>query len=30
MKTPNELNKIYDRLPKEKIELSKVELKRIE
>tara|TARA_R110000803_G_scaffold184460_1_gene246815 strand:+ start:204 stop:596 length:393 start_codon:yes stop_codon:yes gene_type:complete len=26
MKTPNELNKIYDRLPKEKIELSKVEL----
>ena len=30
MKTPNELNKIYNRLPKEKIELSKVELKRIE
>ena len=30
MKTPKELNKIYNRLPKEKIELSKVELKRIE
>lgn len=26
MKTPNELNKIYDRLPKDKTELAKVEL----
>lgn len=26
MKTPNELNKIYNKLPKEKIELEKVEL----
>ena len=26
MKTPKELNKIYDKLPKDKIELAKVEL----
>jgi len=26
MKTPKELNKIYDRLPKDKVELAKVEL----
>lgn len=26
MKTPKELNKIYDRLPKDKVELAKIEL----
>ena len=26
MKTPKELNKIYDKLPKDKVELAKVEL----